>query len=95
MSVFLSIIDISALCFSEAVAVRRHPDRSFLLLLRNDRVALAVVLVWRLFSVAVSVPDGNILGGSLFGLLSACVVGCTVATARRARARRRVARHTT
>ncbi|MFF0416509.1 hypothetical protein ACFYUY_39535 [Kitasatospora sp. NPDC004745] len=95
MPVFLVIVAVSALCFSEAVAMCRHPDRSFLLLLKSDRAAQAVGSAWWVFSVAVSLPDGNVLGGALFGLLSACIVGCTVATARRARARRRASRRTT
>ncbi|MEV7602849.1 hypothetical protein AB0O91_36320 [Kitasatospora sp. NPDC089797] len=95
MSVFLPILVISALCVSEAVAIRRRPDRSFLLLLKNDRAALVVGALWWVFAIAVSIPDGNAAGGALFGFLSACVVGCTVATLRRNRARRHAARRTT
>ncbi|MER7672280.1 hypothetical protein ABTY61_28000 [Kitasatospora sp. NPDC096128] len=94
MSVFLPIFVVSALCVSEAVAMRRRPDRSFLLLLKNDRAALAVGLLWWGFAIAVSIPDGNALGGALFGFLSACVVGCIVATIRRNRSRRRAANTT-
>ncbi|MEU8512911.1 hypothetical protein AB0C76_15165 [Kitasatospora sp. NPDC048722] len=95
MSVFLPIFIVSALGLSEAVVMRRRPDRSFLLLLKNDRAALAVGSLWWVFAIAVSVPDGKALGGALFGFLSACVVAGTVATLRRNRSRRRAARRTT
>ncbi|MEU4116432.1 hypothetical protein AB0F71_18280 [Kitasatospora sp. NPDC028055] len=87
MSVFLPLLVIVALATAEAAALRRHSERSVLLLLKKDRAALIVGAAWWVFATAVSVPGGSVLGGALFGFLSACIVGCTVATLRRARAR--------
>lgn len=94
MSPLLPIAIIAALAISEAVAIRRRPERSFVLLVTKDKVALLVVAAWWIYAVAVSIPDGNLFGGALFGFLSACLVGTLVATVRRTIARRRVTRST-
>lgn len=68
----------------ETFAYHRHPRRSVFRSVNGDRVAVTVGLLWWTLAVGVSwVNDNDPLGGAVYGLLSASIIGCLVAMARR------------
>ncbi|MGW8379000.1 hypothetical protein [Streptomyces sp. ODS28] len=73
----------------------RNPRRSVVRSVNGDGPAVVVGLLWWACAVGVSwVNDGDPLGGAVYGLMGAAIIGSLVAMVRRGISRRRRS-HTT